>query len=161
MKGFLVCLPLALVLGCSLHFSRGEFRYPPTAGPAELRMSIVSREQHARAGEPFFVTVSVVNTTDSVCTAAVGNWEYEGPATFVLIGQAGDTWDYRPNIIAGLRVLLGPSFFGIEPHDSLYRHYVRAGKGDTILNCLRSASRCGQAPHFGKLRDNALPEAAS
>jgi hypothetical protein len=98
---------------------------PPTAGPAELRLSMVLRERRVRAGEPLFVTVSIVNTTDSVCTAALGNWAHEGPAGFVLVGQTGDTWGYRPHVgLVSSWGMLGPGLFGIKPHDSVYRRYV-------------------------------------
>jgi len=78
-------------------------------------------KQQVSAGEPFFVTLSMLNTTDSVC-----NWGPVALSGFQLIGLDGDTYDYRPYdwVIDSWSVGGPPPFFGVQPHDSVYWHYV-------------------------------------
>jgi hypothetical protein len=114
-------LALLLVANCSLYYSRSDHRYPPTAGPADLRLSMSMLRQELAAGEPFFVTLAMHNMTDSVCT-----WGPVGPAGFHLVGAAGDTWDYRPyDALVDCWAVGGPPpFFAVQPHDSVYWHSV-------------------------------------
>jgi len=112
---------LLFISGCGLHYSRTDHRYPSTAGPVDLRLSMSLPKEQVGAGEPFFVTLAMHNTADSACT-----WGPVAPAAFQLVGVAGDTWDYKPRDYAVDCWSVGgpPPFFGVRTCDSVYWHSV-------------------------------------
>jgi hypothetical protein len=135
-------LALLLIVSCGLHYSRSDYRYPPTAVPGELRMSMSVSELRVRAGEPFVVTVSMLNAVDTVSV-----WGPTAPAGFHLIGSAGDTWDWRPyDYLVDCWSAGGPPpLYGVRPHDSVYWQYVLwpqrfFRRRDTSLTTLRAGS---------------------
>jgi len=130
----LILVPL-LAVNCSLYYSRTDHRYPPTAGPSELRLSMNLQKKQVGAGEPFVATLAMHNLTDSVCT-----WGPVGPAGFDLVVATGDTWYYQPYdaAIDCWPVGVPPPFFGVQPHDSVYWHSVLWPQrffGSAILPC--------------------------
>lgn len=110
--------------GCFYRYRRYETLFPATAGPGQLALSLSVPKRQIRAGQPFVVTVALVNQTDTVCIAPLGGWAYDGPAGLKLVGPRGDTWVHRRK--GGVLAMgwLGPGLFGIGPRDSVYRRYT-------------------------------------
>jgi hypothetical protein len=157
-----------LTSDCAPH--RWRIRYPATAGPGDLKLTLSPSLVSVRTREPLLVSLTLHNITDSVQTIHLQYPVYL--PELHLVSSDGDTWDYGHLRYMWSMAMDPDAFYRIAPHDSIYWHYLLwpqrffsrrgredwPGAGRYSLSCrffTSRYSRCEESPEPWYLCDTA------